>query len=134
MGPVASLRCALITRSSGRERSRAAFRNSKRSNYSSATASPPVARSGIRTPHDHIARLLESHFARGGGGVTLLRPRPRSIIIIRNQLVFTGGEREQRHFHSASPSQVDGRRGHDRSACRAHILPPRLARPGRTRV
>src|SRR5262249_55985560 len=57
MGPVASLRCALITRSSGRERNRAAFRNSKRSNNSSATASPPVARSGIRTPHNHIARL-----------------------------------------------------------------------------
>src|SRR5215467_2114989 len=41
----------------------------------------------------------------------------------RNQLVFTGGERGERHFHSASPSQVDGRRGHDRSACRAHVLP-----------
>src|SRR5262245_6207471 len=66
MGPVASLRCALTTRSSGRGRSRAAFRNSKRSNNSSATASPPVARSGIRTPPDHTARLSsESHFARG---------------------------------------------------------------------
>src|SRR5215471_9836218 len=52
----------------------------------------------------------------------------------RNQLVFTGGERGQRHFHSASPSQVDGRRGHDRSACRAHVLPPRLACPWRACV
>src|SRR5215469_18320604 len=33
------------------------FPNSKRSNNSSATAWPPVARSGIRTPPDHIARL-----------------------------------------------------------------------------
>jgi selenoprotein W-related protein len=34
----------------GRGRSGAAFRKSRRSNSSSATASPPVARSGIRTP------------------------------------------------------------------------------------
>jgi predicted Rdx family selenoprotein len=33
---------------------RAAFRKSRRSSSSSATASPPVARSGIRTPPDHI--------------------------------------------------------------------------------
>src|SRR6516165_9632842 len=48
----------------------------------------------------------------------------------RNQLVFTGGKREQRHFHSASSSQVDGRRGHDRSACRAPVLSPRVVCPG----
>src|SRR5262245_3900347 len=67
MGPVASLRCALITRSSGRGRSRAAFRNSKRSKNSSATASPPVARSGIRTPHDR-ATVVRIAFARAKKG------------------------------------------------------------------
>src|SRR5215831_3346274 len=68
-----------MTRSSGRARSAAAFRNSRRSNSSSATASPPVARSGIRTPRDHRVDLAPygafalhglDHYMRG-----LLPPR-----------------------------------------------------------
>src|SRR5262249_36065406 len=98
-----------------------------------------VSRSGItRLDARETLPLKRREFitllAGAGGGVTLLRPRPRSIIIAAIKLVFPGGEREQRHFHRTSPSQVTGRRGPDRSACRAHILPPRLARPGRTRV
>ena len=82
IGPVVSLRFALMTRSSARGRSGAAFRKSRRSNSSSATASPPVARSGIRTPPNH----MEVASLRTGWTIPLAKSCRRNMLRCRCSL------------------------------------------------
>src|SRR5262249_56098051 len=92
-----------MTRSSGRARSVAAFRKSRRSKSSFATASPPVARSGIRTPLDHIA------FA---------APRPSLRKQLRHQA-------PRQHAGDAAAIVAGG----ERRLHRPHPLPPHLLAP-----